>query len=111
MSQKQISKLFNSLGISPNRKGYHFLLHLVTLAAEYKGQPFPCMKELYCQTAVHFNVPSNIVEYNVRTMVKGYWNQKDSRKIFSSITNYPVYDDLTVKEFVSVLAEYVSNNL
>lgn len=111
MSKSRISDLFNSLGISPNRKGYCFLLYLVELAAAYKGQPFPQMKVLYQQTAEHFGVAPDVIEYNVRTAVRGYWNQKESRNIFSSITDYPVSDSLTVKELVSVLAEYVAHRL
>lgn len=110
MSQKQLSDLFNSLGSSPNRKGYPFLLHLVELSASYKGQPFPCMKELYQKTAEHFDVLPDIIEYNVRTVVRVYWSQKESARIFSSVTCYPVTDELTVKEFISVLAEYAAKH-
>lgn len=110
MSQKQISDLFNSLGISPNRKGYPFLLHLVELSASYKGKPFPCMKVLYQQTADYFGVAPDIVEYNVRTVVRVYWSQKEIDKVFSSVTHYPITDELTVKEFISVLAEYAARH-
>lgn len=109
MNNTQISQLLNSIGVSPNRKGYRFLVHLIGLGAAYKGQPFPCIKDLYQQTAAYFGVTASKVEYNVRTVVRCYWNQKSIHETFSSVTHYHISEDLSVKEFISVLAEYISN--
>lgn len=109
MNNKQISLLLNSIGVSPNRKGYRFLVHLISLGTAYKGQPFPCIKDLYQQTADYFGVTASRVEYNVRTVVRCYWNQKAVQETFSSVTHYPVTENLSAKEFISVLAEYAAN--
>lgn len=111
MNAKRISNLFQKLGISPRYKGYPYLVHLVNLAINYYGQSFPNIKELYQQTAKHFDIPLGMVTDNIRTLLRNYWNQKNAA-IFSSIIGYPVPDRLSTKEFVAVIAEYLAvNNL
>lgn len=110
MNHIQVSRFFTSLGVKPNHRGYIYLIHLVKLGVDCRGKSFPYMKDFYQQTADYFGVTKNEVENNVRTVVHCYWIQKDSHKIFSEITHYPVTENLTVKEFVSVLSEYISNH-
>lgn len=107
MNVKRISDLFNTLGVCPNYKGYPYLIHVVGLASAYHGQPFPCMKDLYEQTAAYFDISPSIVIHDIRTLLRSYWNQNNA-SIFSDITLYPVRDKLTIKEFVSVIAEYLA---
>lgn len=110
MNEVNISKLFCSIGISPNHKGYSYLVYLVSIGAEYTGSPFTSMKDMYRMAAAHFGVSAYNVEYNVRTVVRCYWKQKGIRDIFSSAMHYPIMNDLSVKEFVFVLSEYVATH-
>lgn len=110
MNHIQVSRFFTSLGVKPNHRGYIYLIHLVKLGVDCRGKSFPYMKDFYQQTADYFGVTKNEVENNVRTVIHCYWIQKDSHRIFSEITHYPVTEDLTVKEFVSILSEYISNH-
>lgn len=110
MNQIKISNFFTSIGLRPNHRGYRFLVYLVALGAGYGNKPFPPLKTLYQQTAQYFNVSADKVEYNVRTVVRGYWLQTDSAKIFTAATHCPVTNDLTVKEFICILSEYVSTH-
>lgn len=108
MKSKQISELFYTLGISPNYRGYPYLLHVVGLAVNYHGQPFPCLKDLYQQTAEYYGITQSIVIHNIRTLLRSYWNQNNAA-VFTKITGYPVRDKLTTKEFISIVAEYLAD--
>lgn len=110
MNTTTISELLASIGVSPNYKGYSSLVYLVDLSTTYNGQVFPRMKDLYQQTAEHLNISASNVEYNVRTIIKRYWNQDDSWETFCSVTHYHLTYNLTTKEFVSVLADYVTRH-
>lgn len=107
MNALYISSLFNELGICPSYKGYPYLMHITGLAAAYYGKPFPCMKILYQQTAVHFGISENKAKDDIRTLLRNYWEQKTASR-FSDIIGYPVQDRLTSKEFVAIVAEYLA---
>lgn len=109
MNHKQISDLLHSIGIAPNYKGYPCLVHVIKIACTYHNKPFPCMKELYWETAEYYGVSPGIVKHNIRTILRSYWNQ-ERVKIFSAMIHYPVNDKLTDKEFIAVIAEYLSNH-
>lgn len=109
MNTKQISVLFNSLGIPPNHKGYPYLVYLIGLSADSYGFQVPLMKDLYAKTGEHFNVSAEIVANNIRTVLRKYWNQKNS-STFYQVTRYNGEGSLPIKEFVSVLAEYLANH-
>lgn len=106
MDAKQISILFSTLGISPNYIGYRYLVHVVLLAVSYSGQTFPQLKDLYAETAEYFDVSVGIVMHDIRTVLRTYWNRNDT-DTFTKVTGYPVSDTLTIKEFVSIVAEYL----
>lgn len=107
MSTKQTTDLFNILGIMPSYKGYFYLVHMIEIACNYHGKPFPCMKNLISQTAAYFNVSPSVVIHDIRTLLRTYWDQ-DNASTFSNIVHYPVKDKLTIKEFIAVIAEYLS---
>lgn len=111
MNEIHIRNLLYSMGVPQHHKGYAYLIHLIKLGAGYKNQSLPSIKELYAQTAEYFHTSCSNVEYNVRTVVRCYWMQKYSRQIFSSVTHYPVTQDLTVKTFILVLSEYAAKHL
>lgn len=108
MNTKQITDLFNKLGICPTYKGYPYLTYVVLTAVGYHGQPFPCLKNLYVTAGEHFGVSSSIIEHDIRTLVRSYWNQ-DNSATFSRVVHYPVRDKLTTKEFISIMAEYLAS--
>lgn len=107
MKANQISILFNSLGICPNFKGYPYLSYIVEIAVSYHGKPFPTLKALYSIAGEHFDVSPSIISHDIRTLLRVYWNQ-DNSDTFAQIIHYPVRDKLTIKEFVSVVAEYIA---
>lgn len=109
MIKNHISSLFNKLGINPGYRGYPYLVHVVDLATTYYGKPFPCMNELYNRAALHFGISESKVKNDIRTLLRNYWNQKNADK-FSAVIGYPVFDYLTTKEFVAIVAVHISIN-
>lgn len=109
MNAKQISDLFYNIGMNPSYKGYPYLIYIVGLAVGYYGKPFPCMKDLYREAADHFHVSPSIITDDIRTLLRNYWNQNHSG-VFSEVLNYPVQSRLSIKEFVAVVAEYLSRH-
>lgn len=108
MDAKSVSKLFNVMGIPPDLKGYPFLIYLASLSASYDNPPN--LKDLYAETGRHFGVSATVVSEDIRTVLKKYWN-KENAKRFTKITRFPVEDNLTTKEFVSVVSEFIRNHL
>lgn len=47
-----------------------------------------------------------VVMHDIRTVLRTYWNRNDT-DTFTKVTGYPVSDTLTIKEFVSIVAEYL----
>lgn len=109
MNTKQITLFFNTLGIAPNLKGYPYLVYLISLAASSNRWDAPKLQELYVRTGEHFNVPPEKIAGNIRTVLKKYWNQKNSSAFFE-ITHYRGEGSLPVKEFVYVVADYLVNH-
>ena len=108
MSRIRISRFLISLGIDPDHDGYEPLIYIIILVASCRGKTIPRMKDLYQEAADSFGTSRSRTEHNIRAVVHSYWAQKDSHRIFSNVMHYPAGHDLCTKEFVSVLAEYVS---
>lgn len=109
MNAKRVTQLFNVMGVPPNYKGYPYLVYVICLAIS-SGYPFPTLKTLYAQTAEHFGVSSQMVTEDIRFLVNRYWDEEEHVKRFNKIIHYPVKDKLTVKEFVSVVSEFLINH-
>lgn len=108
MNTAQTLIFFNSIGIAPNFKGYQYLIYVVGLAVCYHDRPFPTLKFLYAQTARHFRVSDSIISDDIRTLLHVYWDRYNT-DLFSRITHYPVRGQLTSKEFICIVSEYLSS--
>lgn len=101
---QKITKLLMNLGIRPSYKGYPYLVHVIMLAAK---APVPAtLTDLYSQTAAAFNVSPSIVQHDIRTVLRAYWDLGHTEKL-SELTGYPIYERLPVKEFIYIIAEYL----
>lgn len=107
MNTKRILVFFNAIGITPNLKGYPYLVYLVGLAADAYASEIPKMTELYARTGEHFGVSAEMVSNNIRTVLRKYWDQSNS-PLFFQYTRYSGEKHLPVKEFVSVAAGYLA---
>lgn len=108
MKTKRTVLFFNSLGITPNLKGYPCLVYLISLAAASNYWDVPKLQVLYAETAKFFCVSPEQISGNIRTVLKKFWNQ-DNSSAFFEITGYKGEHSLPVKEFVCVAADYLTN--
>lgn len=108
MDTKTITNFFHTLGLSPNLKGYPYLIYVVQIAADEQGKPLPLLKDLYQETAGHFGVTPGIIAHDIRTVLRSYWSRNDGNT-FSELTHYPVINSMSIKEFISVSAEYIAH--
>lgn len=103
---KLIVCFLTSIGIAPNYKGYVYLIYLIWLAwKEYES--FPKMKDLFERTGNYYGVNPRTVRDNIQTLLAAYRNQPENCKIFKRTTNYPTPENITLKEFISVISEYL----
>lgn len=106
MNSNNTIQLLSRLGVCPAYKGYPYLVHSIGIAAARYHSGFPPLKELYEQTARHYHVSASIVAHDIRTVLRSYWNQNNAER-FTCTIGYPVQDMLTIKEFISVVAEFI----
>lgn len=106
--KKKISGFLNSIGIAPNHNGYVYLVYIIWLAwKEYDS--FPKIKDLFELTGNFYQVDPRKVRDNLQTILVAYRNQKKNCDIFRQAVNYPTPEIITLKEFISVIAEHLKN--
>lgn len=106
--KKKISGFLNSIGIAPNHSGYVYLIYIIWLAwKEYDS--FPKIKDLFALTGSCYNVDPRKVRDNLQTILVAYRNQKKNCEIFRNAVHYPTPESITLKEFISVIAEHLKN--
>lgn len=103
MNQK-IASLLTRIGIRPSYKGYPYLVHVIMLASEVTDSIN--LTKLYQQTAELYKVSPNVVQHDIRTVLKVYWNMGHIEKL-EEIIGYPIYEKLTVKEFIYMIVDYL----
>lgn len=108
-TKKQISCFLNSIGIAPNYRGYTFLVYVIWLGWK-EFETFPKAKELFELAGAEFGVTPRIVRDSIQTLLVAYRNQKENCRYFKSVTNYPTPENITLKEFVSVICEFLKNH-
>lgn len=108
MNQRQkVAVLLTKIGIRPSYKGYPYLAEVIFLASELTV-PI-AITDLYAQASKTFHVTPNTVQNNIRTVLKNYWNSGYCEKL-SKITGYPIHENLPAKEFVYLIADYISRS-
>lgn len=106
--KKRISEFLNSIGIAPNHSGYSYLVYIIWMTwKEYDF--FPKMKDLYVLTGNYYDVDPRKVRDNLQTILVAYRNQKGNCNIFRQAVHYPTPESITLKEFISVIAEHLKN--
>lgn len=104
----KIPALLRRMSILPGLKGYPYLIRAIETAVTYYGQPFPDLKDLCIQTGEFFHVSPSIIMYDIRTLIRRFWTQKDSLDLFQSVLDSTISYQLGPKEFISVIAEYIA---
>lgn len=109
MNLEQIDRLMTELYFRPSYKGYQTTLYLIGLTWErIHLMPPPNFGTLCSDTAEHFQIKTEMVTDNLNTMLKSYCGKEDNIRRFETLIGYHIHKRLTGKEFVFVMAKYLS---
>ena len=92
-------------GITRCYKGFLHTAYAIRLAVEDEDRLETVTKEIYMETAFHFNCTWTAVERNIRTTVARAW--KINRPLLAKIAGYPLACTPTASEFIEILASYI----
>lgn len=111
MKLELVDNLLAVLNFCPSYKGYPSTVYLIGLTVDRIRQvPPPDFKELCIETGRHFGIKQEKVGDNLNTMLTSYCNRPDNLELFQKKIGYHIDDKLTNKEFVFVVAKYLSMN-
>lgn len=109
MNLQQVDYLMTDLYFRPTYRGYQSTVYLIGLAWERMNLiPPPNFRTLCSDTAAHFHIKPVMVSDNLNTMLKNYCGKEENVQRFESAIGYHIHKRLTGKEFVFVLAKYLS---
>ena len=100
-----IQDLLRLFGITRCYKGSQHTAYAIHLAVEDEDRLEAVTKEIYMETAFHFNCTWTAVERNIRTAVARAW--KINRPLLAEIAGYPLTCTPTASEFIEILASYI----
>lgn len=100
-----IQEVLRPFGITPCYKGYRYIVYAVNLAVTDEFRLEAIIKEIYMETAAHFDCNWATVERNIRTIVNRAWAVNPN--LLSNIAGYPLYHQPTISEFLEILVSYI----
>ena len=100
-----IQDTLHLFGITRCYKGFQHTAYAIYLAVQDESRLEAVTKEIYMETAFHFNCTWTAVERNIRTAVARAW--KVNRPLLSEIAGYPLACTPTASEFIEILASYI----
>ncbi len=100
-----IQETLRLLGITRCYKGFKHLELSVALAVSEEERLEAVTKEIYMETASHFNCKWTAVERNIRTAAARAW--KVNRPLLCKMAGYPIICTPTASEFIEIIASYI----
>lgn len=95
------------LQISPTLLGHHYLLYAVEQVVMDPLRVKDVTKDLYPDTAHHFDTTWKAVERNIRSAVQSCWNN-GGRETLMEIAGMQIAERPKSAVFIAVLAEHVT---
>lgn len=92
-------------GITRCYKGFKHTAYAICLAVRDESCLEAVTKEIYMETASHFNCEWTAVERNIRTAVARAW--KVNRPLLLEMAGYPLTCSPTASEFIEIVASYI----
>ena len=92
-------------GITRCYKGFKHTTFAIWLAIRDDSRLEAVTKEIYMETASHFNCEWTAVERNIRTSVARAW--RVNRPLLGEIAGYPLETEPTASEFIEIIATYL----
>ena len=100
-----IQEILRLLGITRCYKGFKHIGFAVVLAVSEEDRLEAVTKEIYMETASHFNCKWTAIERNIRTAAARAW--KINRPLLCKMAGYPLTCTPTASEFIEIIASYL----
>ncbi len=100
-----IENTLRPFGISKRYKGYDHTAYCIHLAVNDDMRLLSITKNLYMETADHFNCDWTNVERNIRTIVSRAWQVNP--ELLCKMAGYPITAVPTASEFIEIIASYI----
>lgn len=100
-----IQETLRPFGITKCYKGFNHTAFAIALAVSKEDRLEAVTKEIYMETASHFDCKWTSVERNIRTAVVRAWNI--NRDLLCEIAGYPLTRAPTASEFIEIIASYL----
>ena len=100
-----IQDCLRPFGITRCYKGFKHTTYAIYLAVQDESRLEAVTKEIYMETASHFNCEWTAVERNIRTSVARAWRL--NRPLLSEMAGYPLEAEPTASGFIEIIATYL----
>ena len=100
-----IQDCLRPFGITRCYKGFKHTAYAIYLAVQDESRLAAVTREIYMETAAHFDCEWTAVERNIRTAVARAW--KLNRPLLGKIAGYPLETEPTASEFIEIIANYI----
>ena len=100
-----VQDILRSFGITRCYKGFKHTEYAICLAIQDESRLEAITKEVYMETANHFECNWRAVERNIRTAVAKAW--RTNRPLLCEMAGYPLGKEPTVSEFIEIIASYI----
>lgn len=100
-----IQNILRQLGITRCYKGFNHTAYAIYLAVQDEGRLVAVTKDIYMETASHFDCKWTAVERNIRTAAERAW--KVNRPLLCEMAHYPLACTPTASEFIEILTSYI----
>lgn len=97
--------LLRQFGITGCYRGLKYVVFVVELAVSEEERLEAVTKELYMETASHFNCKWTAVERNIRTVAARAWRVNPD--LLCEIAGYPLTCTPTASEFIEIVVSYI----
>ena len=102
MSIQETLRLF---GITRCYKGFLHTAYAIQLAVENENRLEAVTKEIYMETAEHFECNWTAVERNIRTAVSRAWSVNPD--LLCQIAGYPLKTEPSASQFIEMISSYI----
>ena len=100
-----VQVILRALGITRCCKGFKHTEYAICLAIQDKSRLEAITKEIYMETADHFECSWTSVERNIRTAVSRAWSFNPD--FLCQIAGYPLKTEPSASQFIEMVSSYI----
>ncbi len=100
-----VQDILRSFGITRCYKGFKHTEYAICLAIQDESRLEAITKEIYMETAEHFECNWTAVERNIRTAVSHAWSVNPD--LLCQMAGYPLESEPTSSQFIEIISSYI----